>query len=139
LNANEFKPSRDQKQALHRWTKYVLGEEYVKEAAKRYPKSKECVPGGEIFGAWTQLMWILISSREKKKENTTFDLLESVHAPEYATIESRIPPEPAHKFVVTLEPANFSEEKCVCYRSRAPTYLPTIRYLCGHLSCPKSS
>lgn len=52
-----------------------------------------------------------VHRREKKKQNNSFNLAESVHAPEYSTIESSIPPEPAHKFEVTLEPASFSDEK----------------------------
>ncbi|KAF8541020.1 arginine-tRNA-protein transferase [Trichophaea hybrida] len=90
LNADSFKPSRDQRQCLHKWTRNVLGEEYIRQSARRYPQTKE----------------------EKKKKNE-FDLLESIHAPEFATLEAQghIPPEPAHKFEVTLECASFSEEK----------------------------
>lgn len=89
LNGNTFKPSRNQRNALHKWTRYVLGEEYIRESAKKYPKSKE----------------------ERKKQHNVFDLAESVHAAEYSVNARRIPPEPAHRFEVTLEPASFSEEK----------------------------
>ncbi|KAF8245235.1 hypothetical protein K440DRAFT_556261, partial [Wilcoxina mikolae CBS 423.85] len=91
LNADSFKPSRDQRQCLHKWTRNVLGEEYIRQSARRYPQTKE----------------------EKKKKKSGFDLLESIHASEFATIEAQghIPPEPAHKFEVTLECASFSEEK----------------------------
>lgn len=40
----EFKPARDQRQAINRWNRYVLGENYTKEASRLYPKSKEYVP-----------------------------------------------------------------------------------------------
>ncbi len=41
LPAADFKPRKDQKSAVHRWNRFVLGDEYIKEAAKRYPLSKE--------------------------------------------------------------------------------------------------
>ena len=41
LDANSFRPSRDQRQCVHRWTRHVLGQDYVRESAERYPKSKE--------------------------------------------------------------------------------------------------
>jgi hypothetical protein len=41
LPVAEFHPSKDHRQATNRWNRFVLGEEYIKEAAKRYPKSKE--------------------------------------------------------------------------------------------------
>jgi len=41
LHAATFKASRDQRQCLHKWTRNVLGEDYIREAAKMYPKSKE--------------------------------------------------------------------------------------------------
>lgn len=43
LPVSDFRASRDQRQALHRWNKFVLGEQYIAEAAKLYPKSKEYV------------------------------------------------------------------------------------------------
>jgi hypothetical protein len=66
-------------------------------------------------------------NREKKKQKNGFDLLESIHAPEFATLEAKghIPPEPAHKFEVTLECASFSEEKynpAACISSHASSY-----------------
>lgn len=41
LPAADFKPRKDQRNAVHRWNKFVLGDEYIKEAAKLYPLSKE--------------------------------------------------------------------------------------------------
>ncbi|KAI5776603.1 arginine-tRNA-protein transferase [Geopyxis carbonaria] len=95
LNAKTFKPSRDQRQCLHKWTRYILGDEYIRDVAKKYPKSKE----------------------EKKKQKNEFDLSESVHAPDYPALQGHIPPEPAHKFEVTLELASFTEEKYAVFEN----------------------
>ncbi|RPB13588.1 hypothetical protein P167DRAFT_534937 [Morchella conica CCBAS932] len=89
LDTHRFKPSRDQRQCLHKWSRYILGEEYIREAAKLFPKSKE----------------------EKKKQKNEFDLIESVHAPEYSTIQHQTPPEPAHRLEINLEASEFSKEK----------------------------
>jgi len=96
-DAEIFKPTRDQRQCLHKWARYVLGENYIAEAAKKYPKSKE----------------------EKKIQRSEFSLIESVHAPEYSHLEKlqRIPPEPAHKLDVKLEPPVFTEEKYALFEN----------------------
>lgn len=41
LPVDQFKPRRDQRQALHRWNRFVVGDEYVKGLARVHPKSKE--------------------------------------------------------------------------------------------------
>ncbi|KAF2199597.1 arginine-tRNA-protein transferase 1 [Delitschia confertaspora ATCC 74209] len=87
LPVSSFASSRDQRQAVNRWNKFVLGEEYTKEAAKLYPKSKA----------------------EKKSQRNAFDLLTAVHESEYANLKR--PPEPAHRFEVTLELDDFTLEK----------------------------
>lgn len=43
LDSAEFKPTRDQRQTLYRWNRYVLGERYFKEASVKFPKTKESV------------------------------------------------------------------------------------------------
>ena len=43
LPAASFKPSKDQRKAVNHWNDHVLGQDYTKEASKRYPLSKECV------------------------------------------------------------------------------------------------
>lgn len=43
VDATTIKTSRDQRQTLHKWSRYILGESYIQECAKRYPKSKEYV------------------------------------------------------------------------------------------------
>lgn len=48
---------------------------------------------------------------EKKSNRFEFNLIESVHAPEYLTIQHQTPLEPAYKFEVDLEAAYFTEEK----------------------------
>ncbi|KAF2749192.1 arginine-tRNA-protein transferase 1 [Sporormia fimetaria CBS 119925] len=88
-----FRPGRDHRQAVHRWNKYVLGEGYVKEAARRYPISKE----------------------EKSRLRNAFDLVNTVHESEYSHVKR--PPEPAHKFEVTLEPDNYTDEKFELYKN----------------------
>ncbi|KAF2090088.1 arginine-tRNA-protein transferase 1 [Saccharata proteae CBS 121410] len=87
LPAASFKPTRDQRQAVNRWNRYVLGDEYIDESKKRHPKSKE----------------------EKAKTRNEFDLYEAIHEAEYAKLKT--PPEPAHRFKITLEPDNLTEEK----------------------------
>ena len=41
LPAKDLATTRDQRQTLNRWNKFVLGEDYTKETAKRFPKTKE--------------------------------------------------------------------------------------------------
>jgi arginyl-tRNA---protein transferase len=91
LPVGEFKPRRDQRSACHRWNKYVLGEAYVNEAARLYPKSRS----------------------EKARLKHEFDLVSAVHEAEYDAV--RTPPEPTHRFQVTLEPDNFTQEKYDLY------------------------
>ncbi|OCK77485.1 hypothetical protein K432DRAFT_407285, partial [Lepidopterella palustris CBS 459.81] len=91
LPAADFKPARDQRQALNRWNTFVLGDDYTKEAARLHPKSKE----------------------EKARQRSSFDLLTAIHKSEYTYL--KMPPDPAHRFEVTLEPDTFSEEKYALY------------------------
>jgi arginine-tRNA-protein transferase len=91
LPVGEFKPRRDQRSACHRWNRFVLGDEYVKEAAKLYPKSKS----------------------EKAKHKHDFDLVSAVHDAEFAKVGT--PPDPAHRFEVALEPDDFTQEKYDLY------------------------
>ncbi|KAH7117095.1 arginine-tRNA-protein transferase [Dendryphion nanum] len=41
LPAASFTPAKDHRQVVNRWNRYVLGDEYIKDAAKIAPKSKE--------------------------------------------------------------------------------------------------
>ena len=95
LDASSFKPTRDQRKAVHRLNRYVIGSEYNRKAARLCP----------------------VSRKEKREKRDKFDLLSSVHAAELPNVKKPVDPstkksiEPAHKFEVTLEAADFSTEK----------------------------
>lgn len=76
---------------MNRWNTYVLGDDYIKETSKRYPKTKE----------------------EKARQKSSFDFQEVVHA---AEVERLKPVGPAHRFQVTLEPDNLTDEKYELYK-----------------------
>lgn len=92
LDTTSFKAAKDQRQALHRWNTYVLGTEYVQEARIRYPRTRE----------------------EKRRRRCRFDLVETVHAAEDPAL--RRPPEPNHRFTVTLETDGYTEEKFALFQ-----------------------
>ena len=69
LDANSFRASRDQRQCVHRWTKHVLGEDYIREAAVRYPKSKEYV--GLSLPSWSRIVLSLAKQGKEKSEEPT--------------------------------------------------------------------
>ncbi|CAK4031693.1 related to arginine-tRNA- transferase [Lecanosticta acicola] len=87
LPAKAFKPTRDQRHALNRWNRFVLGEECIKQVNRKFPKTKE----------------------EKKHQNNTFDLTATVHEAELPNLKPGI--DPQHRFEVNLEPDKFTEEK----------------------------
>ncbi|PBP20435.1 arginine-tRNA-protein transferase [Diplocarpon rosae] len=93
LNSEEFRASKDQRQVQNRFNKYLLGDFYIKEAARLYPLSRE----------------------QARKRNTEFDLTQRVHECEQNQLQT--PPEPAHRFVVTLEPDIFTEEKYTLFEN----------------------
>ena len=93
LDSHDFKPSRNQRQVVNKFNDYVLGEKYIKEAARLHPRSKE----------------------ETKRRKNEFVLTERVHEAEYNRVKT--PPEPAHKLEVTLEYDNFTEEKYEVYNN----------------------
>lgn len=50
LDSAAFKATKDQRQALNRFTNYVLGEEYIRKAGRYYPKTrKEASDRKQIF------------------------------------------------------------------------------------------
>ncbi len=55
------------------------------------------------------MLLILIINREKARQRKEFNLLSTVHESEYAQVKK--PPEPEHRFEVTLEPDEFTQEK----------------------------
>lgn len=93
LDAQQFKPSRAQRQAVNRFNRYVIGDAYAKEAARLHPKSHD----------------------QAKKRNNQFDLIERIHESDYSQLLQ--PPEPAHKLEVTLELDDFTEEKFAVYEN----------------------
>lgn len=93
LDSNEYRPSKDHRQVQNRFNRYILGESYIKEAARLHPLSRE----------------------QAKKRNTDFDLVERVHECEKAHVKS--PPQPAHELEISLEPDNFTEEKYVLFEN----------------------
>ncbi|KEQ71216.1 arginine-tRNA-protein transferase 1 [Aureobasidium namibiae CBS 147.97] len=91
LPAKSLAANTNQRKALNSWNKLVLGEEYIKETTKRFPKTKE----------------------EKARQRNGFDLLHTVHE---AEIDQLKPVAPAHRFEVTLEPDTCTEEKFQLYK-----------------------
>ncbi|KAG8626640.1 hypothetical protein KVT40_005585 [Elsinoe batatas] len=116
LPAAFLEPSRDQRQAINRWNKFVLGEKYLAETARLYPKTKE----------------------EKKRQKEGFDLIPAVHEAESSNLK---PVDPDHKFEVTLEPDTYTDEKFELFRDyqynvhkEAPSDVTRQgfrRFLCG--------
>lgn len=93
MDASRFHPSRDQRQALNRFNKHVLGESYLSECARLHPKSRD----------------------EARRRATEFDLLQRLHESE--TCFTQVTPKPAHSLTVTLETNDFTEEKYTCYEN----------------------
>ncbi|KAK4202600.1 putative Arginyl-tRNA--protein transferase [Triangularia verruculosa] len=88
LDSAQYKPTKDQRQAVNRFNRHVLGETYARDAARRYPQSREQV----------------------RKRNNEFDLVSRIHESE-ARYLPQPPPAPSHEFTVALEPDTFTEEK----------------------------
>lgn len=42
-NPEDYVPRKDQRKALNRWNKFILGQEYLSKAARLCPESKEYV------------------------------------------------------------------------------------------------
>lgn len=43
LEASAYQSRRDQRKAINRWNKFVLGPEYIRKAARLCPRSREWV------------------------------------------------------------------------------------------------
>ncbi|TGJ86828.1 hypothetical protein E0Z10_g1957 [Xylaria hypoxylon] len=93
IDSTRFRPTRDQRQAINRFNRFVIGDAYAKEAARRHPKSRE----------------------QARKRDTEFNLTERIHESESESLKQ--PPEPAHSLDVTLELDDFTEEKYVVYEN----------------------
>ncbi|KAL5336445.1 arginine-tRNA-protein transferase [Aspergillus crustosus] len=100
LEASAYKPRKDQRKAINRWTKFVLGPEYIRRAAYLCPKTRE----------------------EKKRRKCNFDLQNAVHEVEYSNLKRPIDPktkkplEPAHRFEVNIEGDTVSQAKFELFR-----------------------
>ncbi|SMQ50625.1 unnamed protein product [Zymoseptoria tritici ST99CH_3D7] len=94
LPAAQFTPSRDQRQTLYRWNKFVLGEDYIKQEKLKFPRTK-------------------VQKNRQKKAAETFSLLPTLHASELSSLHKSLTP--AHEFTLTLEPSTFTEEKYLLY------------------------
>ncbi|KAK4667372.1 Arginyl-tRNA--protein transferase 1 [Podospora pseudopauciseta] len=88
LDSAEYKPTKDQRQALNRFNRHILGDTYARDAARLYPRSRE----------------------QARKEKNDFDLVSKVHESEAKYLKGP-PPAPSHEFSVTLEPDAFTDEK----------------------------
>ncbi|KAK4243750.1 arginine-tRNA-protein transferase, partial [Corynascus novoguineensis] len=87
LDSTQFKPTKDQRQAVNRFNRHIIGDTYAREAARLHPRSRA----------------------EVRRRHNVFDLVERIHEPETDVLKS--PPAPDHVFTVTLEPDTFTEEK----------------------------
>ncbi|KAK4132869.1 hypothetical protein BT67DRAFT_384033 [Trichocladium antarcticum] len=88
LDSTEFHPTKDQRQAVNRFNRHILGDTYDRDAARLHPRSRA----------------------EARRRHNEFDLVERIHESEAQFLKPR-PPSPAHEFTVTLEPDTFTEEK----------------------------
>ncbi|KAI1130349.1 arginine-tRNA-protein transferase [Nemania abortiva] len=91
IDSTHFRPTKDQRQTINRFNRFVIGDAYVKEAARLHPKTRE----------------------QAQKRNTEFCLTERIHESESQSL--RHPPESAHSLDVTLETDDFTEEKYAVY------------------------
>ncbi|KAI0885303.1 arginine-tRNA-protein transferase [Annulohypoxylon maeteangense] len=117
LDCGPFRPTKDQRQAVNRFNRYIIGDVYAKEAARLYPKSRE----------------------QARKRDTEFDLVERIHEAERSLLKE--PPAPSHTFTVTLEADDFTEEKFLVFENYQKVIhresLPSIsregfkRFLCS--------
>ncbi|EGC49568.1 arginine-tRNA protein transferase [Histoplasma capsulatum var. duboisii H88] len=95
LDPTTFKPRKDQRLTMNHWNNFVLGQSYIRSAARLCPKTRE----------------------EKKLRKSKFDLLQRVHEVEYTNVKKLRDPktkrsiEPAHRFEVNIESDSFSQAK----------------------------
>ena len=91
LDSEKFRPSKDQRKCINRFNKHILGDSYIKEAARLHPLSRE----------------------QAKRRDTEFDLVARIHEGERSILKT--PPEPAHDLTVELETDDFTEEKYILF------------------------
>lgn len=93
LDSAQFKPTKDQRQAVNRFNRHIIGDGYVREAARIHPRTRA----------------------EVRRRKNVFDLVERIHESEAEVLKS--PPSPDHVFTVTLEPDTFTEEKYAIFEN----------------------
>ncbi|KAL2258857.1 hypothetical protein VTK26DRAFT_7665 [Humicola hyalothermophila] len=94
LDSTEFRPTKDQRQAVNRFSRYILGDTYAQQAARLHPRPRA----------------------EARRRRNEFDLVERIHEPETRYLKPA-PPSPAHELTVTLEPDTFTEEKYAVFEN----------------------
>ncbi|KAK3898488.1 hypothetical protein C8A05DRAFT_47213 [Staphylotrichum tortipilum] len=94
LDSTQFRPTKDQRQAVNRFNHHILGDTYAREAARLHPRTRA----------------------EARRRHNVFDLLERVHESEAGVLKGP-PPAPDHAFTVTLEPDTFTEEKYAIFEN----------------------
>jgi len=87
VSAANFRPAKDQRQAVNRFNNYVIGADYTREATRLYPRSRA----------------------ETKKRANEFDIVKRVHEAEASSLKT--PPQPSHTLAVTLEEDSCTDEK----------------------------
>lgn len=117
LDAKAYQAKKPHRQVVNRFNQHVLGKEFVQELARRFPKTRQ----------------------EKARRDAEFVLTERIHESEFtklpytgikeapiATGDSSSKPKPsskprstgpAHKFHVSLETSDFTEEKFVLFEN----------------------
>ncbi|KAJ4306922.1 Arginyl-tRNA--protein transferase 1 [Collariella sp. IMI 366227] len=94
LDSTEFKATKDQRQAVNRFNRHILGDTYAGDAARRHPR-----PRAEV-----------------RRRHNVFDVVERVHESEHEFLKEA-PPSPDHVFTVTLEPDTFTDEKYAIFEN----------------------
>ncbi|RKF60802.1 Arginyl-tRNA--protein transferase 1 [Erysiphe neolycopersici] len=87
VDSLEYRPSKEQRQALNRFNKQIIGQKYLTAAARLYPRTRE-------------------QAQKRKQE---FDLVERIHECELSVQKAPLVHDQA--FLVTLETNKFTEEK----------------------------
>ncbi|EPS44945.1 hypothetical protein H072_1059 [Dactylellina haptotyla CBS 200.50] len=126
LEAAKFKPHAKQRRTANSWTNHILGIDYKREQAQKYPLSRE---------------------EKKRKRRAPFDLLERIHEAEYEVLKQKNPLEPAHKLEVRLEENHFTQEKydlfqhyqTVIHKDDNVSEAGFKRFLCNNPFKPKYS
>lgn len=101
LEASEFHPTKDQRQAINRFNTFILGDTYIKARERLRPKTKE----------------------EAKRYKQEFTLAERIHEAESSYLGSPLLDKsgkafkPAHELVIALEPDTYSEEKYLLFEN----------------------